>query len=303
MKNKYYYPSEELLAAFSTIQDFFDAYIPSKKYQHLLIQNKWILLDGKPVNRRTPLKGRLSLRLYADSAVIKPLSHTEPLIQDDFVLYEDAFLLAVYKQSELLVHDDGNAAITLCDLVARYFYDTGQACAIHPLHRLDYDTSGIVLFCKSEILQPLFDQMMTAKAIKREYLAVVEGYWKCRSFIVEKAIAKDRHSKKRRVSKQGQYAKTTFTTLYCDPNKQYSVMRCQLASGRTHQIRVHCADQRHALLGDPLYGKASKRIARTALHADRLSFYHPFLQKQIVIHAALPDELAQFLPKEMRRPR
>ena len=282
-----------------TIQDFFNVMIPSKKYQHLLIQNKWITIDQQAVKRETFLIGHsLEICLY-------PITHTYQKKDCDIpvILYEDAYVIAVSKPAGIIVHHDGSDQITLCDMLAQYYLKQHYTCALQPLHRLDCDTSGIVLFSKSEIFQPLFDNMMSQKLIKRNYLAFVSGKWNCHHQEITLPIGKDRHQNKQRVSKNGQFAKTIVSTKYIDQHNRYSMMHCSLETGRTHQIRVHCSYLHHPLLADRLYGSASSLIDRVALHAYELVLFHPILQKEIIIHDSLPNDLKHLLPKneELRK--
>ncbi|MBQ1508243.1 MAG: hypothetical protein IIZ47_02370, partial [Erysipelotrichaceae bacterium] len=171
-----------------TVQDFFDEFIPSKKIQHLLIQNKHILLDGNPVKRESDLAGMtLSICLYPEEG------HYEKVSLNPDIVYEDEFLLVVSKPKELLVHDDGNEEMTLTKIVESYYADTPYITPL-PLHRLDKNTTGLVVYSKSPVFQPLFDKMMNEKQIRRNYLAFVKGtVEKNRSFTVDKPIGKDRH--------------------------------------------------------------------------------------------------------------
>lgn len=300
MKNNDIKIPTHIIKNLSTIQDFFDQYIPSKKYQHLMIQNKWIKLNHQSVKRETLLNDTI---MIASNPIIhqhhNTLHKTIQEIKRTYpILYEDDVLLAITKPPFLLIHSDGSKQITLCDVVESYYAITNQTCCVHPLHRLDYETSGIVLFCKNEIFQSLFDQMMSKKQINREYLAGVNGIWHCNQLIIEKPIGKDRHRNKQRISKTGQYAKTIFTTKWINHDKNYTIVHCRLKTGRTHQIRVHCAYCHHSLLNDSLYGTKSKLITRLALHAYKLSFYHPLLDKKIELYSQIPNDFQSLLPNK-----
>ena len=141
-----------------TIQDFFERLIPSKKYQHLLIQNKWIMIDGESVKRETEIKGNtLSLNIYPENYYYEVNTDIEPTI-----LYEDEIILVVNKPNGMLVHSDGDdTKISLCDIVESYFARNNIKGSAHPIHRLDKETQGVVLFSKSVIFQALLDQLLT----------------------------------------------------------------------------------------------------------------------------------------------
>ena len=237
--------------SYETIQDFFDALIPSKKYQHLCIQNKWITIDDKTVQRSTKIEGdTLKINLYPEKIQYNVKSDI-----DVEVVYEDELFLVVYKPPKIIVHSDGSAKLTLVDLVESKFAKENKLGSVHPIHRLDEDTQGLLIFSKSIIFQALLDLLLSEKKISRKYLAFVHGKMEQnKTMTIDACIAKDRHNaKKRRVAKEGQWARTIIKCLYS--HKDYSVVKCRLESGRTHQIRVHLAHIGYPLLNDKLYGR------------------------------------------------
>ena len=189
------------------------------------------------------------------------------------ICYEDEIILIVNKPAYLLVHSDGtNTNHTLYNRVAYYYHQKNYPYKVRAIHRLDYETSGLVFFCKRTFFQPLFDQWLSEKKIHREYIAICQGILK-NNQTIHKPIGRDRHdAKKMRISPSGKDACTHVKVLKHGKNQTY--IECRLETGRTHQIRVHLASIGHPLLHDKLYGKASKE--RMMLHATRLSFIHPF---------------------------
>ena len=272
---------------YSTVQEFFDHLIPSKKYQHLLIQNKWILLDGNPVKRETELQGQtLSIRLYPETYYYEVKTSVEPEI-----IYEDELFLVVNKKAGMLVHDDGNHKLTLSDIVESYMARNYLLGSANPIHRLDVETQGMVVFSKSVIFQALIDQLLAKKQIKRDYIAFVEGrIEEGERIAIDAAIAKDRHNpKKQRVSKTGQNAKTVVHGIYA--HNDYSVVKCELKTGRTHQIRVHLESIGHPILNDELYGRPSKKTENMGLVANHLEFYHPLKEDVIKLDCDMSYDL------------
>ena len=272
---------------YHTIQEFFDHLIPSKKYQHLLIQNKWILLDGNPVKRETEIEGKiLSICLYPETYYYEVKTSEEAEI-----IYEDELFIVVNKKPGLLVHDDGNHKLTLSDMVESYMARNHILGSANPIHRLDVETQGMVVFSKSVIFQALIDQLLAKKQIKRDYIAFVKGRVEEGSReVIEGAIAKDRHNpKKQRVSKTGQSAKTVVYGLHA--HNDYSVVKCELKTGRTHQIRVHLESIGHAILNDPLYGAPSKKCEVMGLVANHLEFYHPLKEDIIKLDCDMTYDL------------
>ena len=270
-----------------TIQEFFDSYIPSKKIQHLLIQNKHILLDGNPVKREDDIVGlNLDLCLYPEE------KKKEKLDLKLDVVYEDEILLIVNKPKDLLVHSDGNGEMTLTKIVESYYYDRDEIVPL-PIHRLDKETSGLVVYSKSPVFQPLLDQLLSQKQIRRNYLAFCEGKMDVGTIqTIDKPIGKDRHdSSKRIVHKGGQNAVTKIRCVACNRRKDYSVLMCTLETGRTHQIRVHLASIGHPILNDELYGKKSDLCIRMGLFAESIEMYHPLKEDTMEVEGSLPKDL------------
>lgn len=270
-----------------TIQEFFDNYIPSKKIQHLLIQNKNILLDGNPVKRESDIVGiNLNINIY-------PENHEYEKVNNKInIVYEDELLLIVNKPKSLLVHSDGSQELTLTKMVESYYYDKPYITPL-PIHRLDKETSGLVVYSKSEIFQPLLDNLLSKKQIRRNYLAFVSGILETnKTMVINSPIGKDRHNPNKRIIYQGgQDAITKIKSLGCNRAKKYSVIECVLDTGRTHQIRVHLASINLPILNDELYGKGSNLCIRMGLFANSIEMYHPLKQENILIDAELPNDL------------
>lgn len=258
-----------------TLQEFLEHYIPSKKTQHLLFQQKKIYIDQRVARRQDLLIGK-QLRLLVDQ-------NNSYDAKAEWIIYEDDFCVVVNKEKGLLVHGDGSNQESLSKKLESYFSYPLQA-----IHRLDKETSGLLFFSKVALFQALFDKMMSAKEIQREYLAIVEGVLAIsQGFTIDKAIGKDRHhSQKRRIHPHGQRAITHVRCL--GNNGESSVLLCRLETGRTHQIRVHLTSIGHPIMGDSLYHHFDRR--GMALFAYKLSFFHPFLQREMSIFAPLGKE-------------
>ena len=279
-----------------TIQDFFDAYIPSKKVQHLLIQNKQILLDGNPVKREDDIVGlSLDIMIYPDTYAY------ETVANEADVVYEDELMLVVNKPKDLLVHSDGTGELTLTKIVESYLCNRNCMSAI-PIHRLDKETSGLVVYSKSPVFQPLLDQLLSAKQIRRNYLAFVEGKMEPgRTMTIDKPIGRDRHNASKRViAKNGQNALTKVRCIACSKKDNYSVLLCTLDTGRTHQIRVHLSSIGYPILNDSLYGHESDLCVRMGLFAESIELYHPLKEDNMTVEAELPNDLGRLYTKALK---
>ena len=218
-----------------------------------------------------------------------------PWYEDLEILFEDELFCIVNKPANLLVHSDGvENAHTVCNLVKAHYLMEGHNTCVRPLHRLDYETSGALIFCKIPFLQPLLDAMLKNKQIYREYEALAQGYMTQRQYTITRGIARDRHdARKMRISEKGKAARTDVSVIrnYAD----FTWIRCRLYTGRTHQIRVHLAAIQHPLLSDPLYGKRDSRCPRLALHACRVIIPHPLSNDMLRVECPLPHDLRQLL--------
>jgi len=218
------------------------------------------------------------------------------------VVFEDPYLLVVNKPAGLKVHGREEGEMSLESLVARA--QEGRRAIL--LHRLDRDTTGLVLFAKRKDAAGPLSRAFEEKRIRKSYWAVVKGRWPKGVTKVESFLERDPRDPRRQVSSPagpGRRAVTTFRVLAASDEKTW--LEVIPKTGRTHQIRVHCAATGHAILGDPLYGDGTAGAdAGLALHAERLLFRHPMTDEELDLHAPPPpawrSELLAGLPAGMK---
>ena len=210
--------------------------------------------------------------------------------------YEDEYLLVVDKPAGLLMHPTSGAYDgTLANAVANYYWKTNQDCAFHPIHRLDRNTSGLVLLAKQPQIQYAFARKHLPYS--KVYFALVTGTFPYKKISVEKSIARCPDSIiMRQISENGQSARTDYELKAA--GSDFSLVACYLHTGRTHQIRVHSSYLGFPLLGDDIYGGTRELITRQALHAGFISFIHPVLDKRIIVTSPMPADIGELITRE-----
>ncbi len=210
------------------------------------------------------------------------------------ILYEDEHLLAVDKPAGMLIHPSRSRNTgTLANLVLGYYQRTGQASAFHPLTRLDRDTYGVVLVAKNAHIHTLLQQC----DVQKTYHAMVLGCPKNKSGIIDAPIARlPLPSLLRQVSSEGKPSVTEYTCL--ETRGQFSKLALRPVTGRTHQLRVHCAYMGWPILGDPQYGSAesqkiSQELGLTSqiLCAHQIDLPHPITGKPLRIISQMEVEI------------
>lgn len=217
------------------------------------------------------------------------------------IVLEDAALLVVNKPAGLTVHPaPGHPSGTLVNALLSVVPDlAGIGGTLRPgiVHRLDKDTSGLLVVAKSDDAHRALAAQFKAHTAQRTYLAVVRGRMPRDEGTVTAPLG--RHPVQRQrfaVVARGRAAVTHYTVL--ERFRGATLVACRLETGRTHQIRVHLAYAGHPLIGDPVYSRArAPEIARQALHAARLEFTHPRTGRRVTCTAPLPDDIARLLAR------
>lgn len=226
------------------------------------------------------------------------------------ILHEDEHLIAINKPPGMVIHPAaGNPDGTLVNALLAHCRDlSGVGGVERPgiVHRLDKDTSGVLVAAKSDTAHRALSLAFRWRTTDKRYLAVVYGMMPAPEGVVDRPIARHPSERKRMaVVATGRPARTLWTLREAFPGT--SLVECRPITGRTHQIRVHLADVGHAVVGDPLYAgrqwrnldpsraAACRAFPRQALHAWRLTIAHPATGKPITFEAPLPEDMAALL--------
>lgn len=199
------------------------------------------------------------------------------------ILFEDKHLIIVNKSGNMPTIKSDIYKDNLYSEVYEYLHKKNQK--IFVVHRLDKDTSGIVVFAKSETVKEKLQNNWDN--VERNYIAVVHGITK------EEGIIKSYLKETKTLytystnDKTGKYAETIYHKI--KSNKQYSLLKINIKTGRKNQIRVHMKDIHHPVVGDKIYSSNSNPLNRLALHSNQVSFIHPVTQKIIDVYANIPE--------------
>ena len=266
--------------------DFLQLRIPAapQAYLRQLVKRGKVLRSAQPLSLSDLLHGGDVLRL-PDSGRLRELYATPaPLNQPVIVLYESREILVVDKPAGLAVHSSqGHEQDNLTNRVEALLSRRGDHFSVAPVHRLDLETSGPVIFGKGRQACAELGKMFMRHEVDKYYLAMVSGETRGAGRLCSAVPAKGK-------SKQ---ALTEFRALL--RNRQASLIEIRLGTGRQHQIRRHLAQNGHPLFGDRRYGgPCAKNLARLFLHSCRLSFVDPFSGAQLDIESDLPPDLSTF---------
>lgn len=211
------------------------------------------------------------------------------------IIYEDEWLLIINKPSNIAIHPSNlHYADSISNGIKYYYNQIRLKKKIRPVNRLDFNTSGIVIFAKCEYIQEQLSKQMLNKDLKKEYLCIITGKLENKQGKIDLPIARKANSIiERCISKNGKNCITSYTVL--KEYKDYSLVKCELETGRTHQIRVHFSAIGHPLLGDTLYGEPSNLINRQALHSYQIEFIHPVLKQKLKFQCKPPNDIEKLI--------
>jgi 23S rRNA pseudouridine1911/1915/1917 synthase len=299
------------------LDQFLAAQLPQTsraRVQQLIAEQK-VLVNDAPVKASLRLRGGERIAVLA-STQAPPLRAIPEEIPLD-VVYEDDDLAVINKPAGMMVHagagatEDRRNRGTLVNALLHRFGKLSQVGGVlRPgiVHRLDKATSGLIVVAKNDEAHRRLAVQFAQRRVKKTYIALVHGRLKQDEGTIHSAISRDRVRRTRMTTRrpEGREAITHYTVQrrIASPAGKFTLLKVQIGTGRTHQIRVHLASLGHPVVGDTLYGaprevriKGEKRISlgRNFLHAADLEFMHPRTQARVSLSRDLPAELVEFL--------
>ena len=258
-----------------------------------LIEEGHVRVDGETASPRSKVKSGEAVDVAL--APRREESAFTPEAIELSVVHEDEHVLVIDKPAGLVVHPgSGNWSGTMLNALLHHAPRLEELARAGIVHRLDKDTSGLLVVAKTEPAQACLVRQLQARTMKRTYLALARGALKTPG-TVDAPVGRDPRSRTRMaVVPSGKPAVTHYRVRKAFPH--HTLLECELESGRTHQIRVHLASIGHAVEGDPVYsGRGPRLIERQALHAWKLAFTHPATGKAARFEAPLPGDFARLL--------
>lgn len=264
----------------------------SSRLLYKLIKMQKILLNNKICDTRSMTNAGDIITI--DFNYEEDNSNIVPTQMNLDIVFEDDWLLIINKPAGIAIHPSIlHYSDSLCNGIRFYFDKIGLKKKVRPVNRLDLNTSGLVVFAKCEYIQECLISQMKYHKFKKEYLAVCNGIFEKKSGTINLPIARKENSIiERCISEDGQPSTTLYEVI--KEFNGYSLVKCILETGRTHQIRVHMAAIGHPLIGDDLYGSISDLIDRQALHCYNLQFVHPVNNNVLNFYGELPIDFKIF---------
>ncbi len=269
----------------------------SREFIQKLIDNDLILVNDKKV--KPSYKVEIDDKIIVNNEDFKEDWEIVPTKMDLNIVYEDNDIIVIDKPSGLVVHPgSGNYTNTLVNGLMDYTKNLSNINGdIRPgiVHRIDKDTSGLLLIAKSNKAHEILADDFKEKRIKREYIALLNGVFKQGSATIDAPIGRDKKYRERMtVTAENSKNAVTHMKVLKRYNK-YTLVSCILETGRTHQIRVHMAYIGYPVHNDPVYAKGEATSFGQFLHSYKMKFIHPLTKKEMEFIAPLPEEFEEFL--------
>ncbi|MCI5774005.1 MAG: RluA family pseudouridine synthase [Erysipelotrichaceae bacterium] len=270
----------------------------SRSFIQQLIDDEKIVINDKPCKSNTKVKNGDIITIN-DFALVEIDAKPEDIPLD--IIYEDQDIIVINKPKGMVVHPSiGNYEHTLVNALLFHCKDlSGINGKIRPgiVHRIDKDTTGCIVACKNDKAHEAIAQQLANKTCHREYMALVEGVIEHNSGTIDAPIGRDGKDRKKMTVTEinSKEAITHFDVI--ERFKKYTLVKCKLETGRTHQIRVHMQFIDHPIVGDEVYGrrKTLKNTQGQVLHAYKLELIHPTTLEKMTFEAPLPTYFTELL--------
>lgn len=280
-------------AAGTRLDRFLAAHVGSRARAQALIDGGHVLVDGRARLKRHAVRPGERILVEDAGEAAAPRRSNAPFA----IAYEDEHLIVVEKPAGVVVHPArGHRSGTLAQALAGVGGGGDEPWRAGIVHRLDRDTSGLLVVARSDSVHRALKASLSARRLQREYLTLVDGHPSARTGTIDAPIGRDRRDRVLMSidSDAPREARTHFRIERMLP--QATLLRVWLDTGRTHQIRVHMAAIGHPISGDPQYGTAGRYgLTRQFLHACRLAFTHPVTGEAIDVSSPLPGDLVEAL--------
>lgn len=254
---------------------------------------KGILVNGQHQNTKYKLQQNDSLTV----TILEPAPSEKivPVSMELSIVYEDEDILVLNKPADTPIHPSlNNYENSLANGVAYYYQKEASPFVFRCINRLDRDTTGLTIIAKNSLSSAILSRMVSMRQIHREYMAIVEGVTPKSGTIIAPIGRKSDSAIERMVDyEHGDHAVTHYTRI--SHSSTHSLLKLQLETGRTHQIRVHMKHIGYPLIGDYLYNPDFSIIKRQALHSCRLTFSHPITGIPLEFIAPLPEDMKNII--------
>lgn len=272
------------------IQEFFgDA---TRAYVQKLIEEENIIIEGK-----SKIKSGLKIKGNERITINIPEDEILDLLPQDIpidIIYQDGDIAIINKGSNMVVHPaHGNHDGTLVNAILYHIKDLSSINGvIRPgiVHRLDKDTSGIIVIAKNDVAHLKLSEMFKEKTLEKTYICICKGNFRVKEGRIVNLIGRDPKDRKKMavVDENGKEAISNYTVL--DEVNNFSLVKVRIETGRTHQIRVHMRSLNHPIVGDSVYGNGADIADRQMLHSYILKFRHPIKEHEMIITAPIPED-------------
>lgn len=269
------------------IKEFLNSFYISKSKIYKLFLDNNILLNNHKCNIEDNLKKGDIISIIQNEEIDYSIGNL-----DIKILYQDDYLLIIDKPKNISIYEGKNKNNSLANMVAKYYLDNNISLNIRFIHRLDIDTTGIIIFVKDLLSYSYMNHIIENHTLKRYYRLIVEGKLKIKKGTINMPISKNRHNDSMIINKNGDKAITNYKVL--KEYKNYSYLECILETGRRHQIRCHMSYLGHPILGDILYN-SKYNDSRVLLHSYKVEFIHPVYKERIEIISEIPSDFRELL--------